>query len=204
MSDYFRYIVRLIEGVRVLKPLITRQTNELIELANGINIEIATASYQTIRGRTVIAGLCDEIAFWSSEGSNPDSAILSALRPAMGTIPGAVLLCASSPYARRGTLYDHHSRYYGENGSDVLIWQSATTTMNPTFSQRTIDAAMAKDPADARAEYYAEFRTDIEAFVDRALINSLSVPGRIELAPVPGVEYYAFVDPAGGSGRGIA
>ncbi len=196
----FRYIARLIEGVRVLKPLITRQTNELIELSNGINIEITTASFQTIRGRTVIAGLCDEIAFWASEGSNPDSAVLSALRPAMGTIPGAVLLCASSPYARRGTLFDHHGRYYGKNGSDVLIWQSATTTMNPTFSQRTIDAAMAKDPADARAEYYAEFRTDIESFVDRALIDSLIVPGRIELAPLPDTAYHAFVDPAGGSG----
>lgn len=75
----FRYLVRLLEGVRVLKPLIVRQTNELIELSNGINIEITTASYQTIRGRTLIAALLDEVAFWQSEGSNPDSAVLSAI-----------------------------------------------------------------------------------------------------------------------------
>src|SRR6516162_2731365 len=31
--------------------------------------------------------------------------ILTALRPAMATIPGAMLLCASSPYSRRGILW---------------------------------------------------------------------------------------------------
>jgi hypothetical protein len=56
-------------GIKSESPLIARQTNELIELSNGINIEIATASYQTIRGRTVVCSLNDEIAFWSAEGS---------------------------------------------------------------------------------------------------------------------------------------
>ena len=196
----FRYIVKMIEGVKVLRPLITRQTDELIELSNNITIEISTASYRTIWSRTVIAGLCDEIAFWSSEGTNPDGAVLSALRPGMGTIPGAMLLCASSPYARKGALYDHYTRYHGKNGADVLVWQSPTTTMNPTFSQRIVDEAMVKDPADASAEYLAMFRSDLENFVDRDLVESLVVRDRRELAPVQGVEYFGFVDPAGGSG----
>jgi len=196
----FRHITALIERVKVLRPLITRKTNELIELANGINIEIATASYQTIRGRTVIAGLLDEMAFWNSEGSNPDSAILSALRPSMGTVPGSVLLCASSPYARKGALYDHHAKHYGKDGSDVLLWQSPTRTMNPTFKQSIIDDAMEKDEADARAEYLAEFRNDLQSYVDQAVIDSLIVAGRHELAPMAGVDYHGFVDPAGGSG----
>jgi hypothetical protein len=195
----FRYILRLLEGVRVLKPLIVRQTNELIELSNGINIEITTASYQTIRGRTLIAALLDEVAFWQSEGSNPDSAVLSAIRPALGTVPGSMLLCASSPYARKGVLFDHHARYFGKNGSDTLIWQSATRTMNPTFSQRTIDAATEKDPADARAEYYAEFRDDVSGWADRALIEAAVQRGVTVRAPLPGITYKAFADPSGGS-----
>jgi hypothetical protein len=39
--------------------------------------------------------------------------------------------------------------------------EAATRVMNPTFPQRTIDRAMEKDPADASAEYGAEFRSDL-------------------------------------------
>jgi len=196
----FRYIVELIQGVPMLAPLIQRQTNELIELTNGVNIEISTASFRTIRGRTICAALLDEVAFWSDEGSNPDAAVLSAIRPAMGTIPGAMLLCASSPYSRRGALYDAHRRYFGKDGSDVLIWQAGTRVMNPSFKQSIIDDAMEKDPADANAEYMALFRSDLESYVDRDVVMSLVASGSLELPPVAGMEYYGFVDPAGGSG----
>jgi hypothetical protein len=63
-----------LSDVAILAPLIQRQTAELIELSNGVNIEISTASFRTIRGRTICAALCDELAFWSDEGSNPDAA----------------------------------------------------------------------------------------------------------------------------------
>jgi hypothetical protein len=118
----------------------------------------------------------------------------------MGTIPGAMLLCASSPYSRRGALYDAHRRYFGKNGSDVLVWQVATRVMNPSFKRSIIDDAMEKDPADASAEYMAQFRSDLESYVDRQVVESLVVSGRRELAPMPGVSYFGFVDPAGGSG----
>jgi phage terminase large subunit-like protein len=137
----FNYITKLLHGVKMLAPLIGRETVDLIELTNGVNIEIATASYRTIRSRTLIAALCDELAFWSDEGTNPDNAVISAIRPGMGTIPGAMLLCASSPYARRGALWDAYHQDFGKNGSDVLVWQASTKTMNPTFSQRIIDRA---------------------------------------------------------------
>jgi hypothetical protein len=56
-----------------------------------------------VRGRTLIAALLDEIAFFRSEDSaNPDFEILDAIRPAMASMAGSMLLCASSPYARRG------------------------------------------------------------------------------------------------------
>jgi hypothetical protein len=42
-----------------------------------------------------------------------------ALRPGMSTIPDAVLLCASTPYARRGALWDAHRRHYGQDGDEA-------------------------------------------------------------------------------------
>ncbi len=70
---------------------------EAIDLNNGVTIEILTASFRTVRGYTLIAALLDEIAFWrSDEGyANPDTEIVAAIRPAMASVPGAMLLCAS-------------------------------------------------------------------------------------------------------------
>jgi hypothetical protein len=197
----FRYVTGLIQGVRILKPLIERETQESIDLSNGVTIEVGTASYKSIRGYTLCAALCDEIAFWSDEGANPDKEILAAIRPSMATLhPHGMLLCASSPYARRGALWDAHRRHFGKDGDKVLVWQAATRVMNPAVPQSVIDEAVEADPASAGAEYFAEFRTDVESFVDRGLVESLVVPDRVELPPAPGRHYFGFVDPAGGSG----
>jgi hypothetical protein len=51
-------------------------------------------------------------------------------------IPDAMLLCASSPYARRGALWDAHRRHFGKDGDPTLVWQAPTRKMNPTVPQR--------------------------------------------------------------------
>ena len=55
----------------------------------------------------IIAALFDELAYWPSDehSSEPDVEIINAIRPGMATIPGAMLLCASSPHARKGALW---------------------------------------------------------------------------------------------------
>jgi phage terminase large subunit-like protein len=89
----YRYAVALLREVPMLKALIVRETAEAIDLKNGVTIETLTASFRTVRGYTLIAALCDEIAFWrSDESANPDSEIIGAIRPAMATIPGAMLV----------------------------------------------------------------------------------------------------------------
>jgi hypothetical protein len=108
------------------EALISRETAEAIDLNNSVTIEILAASFRTVRGYTLIAALCDEIAFWrSDESANPDSEIISAIRPAMATIPGAMLLCASSPYARRGVLWSAYRKHFGKDGP-VLVWKADT------------------------------------------------------------------------------
>jgi hypothetical protein len=134
------------------------------------------------------------------EGSaNPDTEILAAIRPAMAMIPNALLLAISSPYAKRGALWDAHRRYYGKPGAPVLVWQADTRSMNPVVSQREIDRAFADDAAAARAEFGAEFRDDVATFIDREVVERRVLRGIVELAPVEEVSYVAFVDPSGGS-----
>ena len=116
----------------------------------------------------------------------------------MATVPGALLLAISSPYARRGVLWDAYRRHWGKDG-DVLVWQAPTRTMNPAVPVHVVEQALEEDEAAARAEYFAEFRRGIDAFVSREVIDACTVPGRYELPPVSGVTYHALVDPSGGS-----
>jgi hypothetical protein len=71
--------------------------------------------------------------------------------------------------------------------------------MNPTVPEEVIDEAYENDPANAAAEFGAEFRTDIETFVAREVVDALIAPGRRELSPLSDTIYQAFVDPSGGS-----
>src|SRR5207249_290057 len=93
----FRYVLGFVERLPGLRALVVRQTAEALHFANGVSVEIHTSSYRAVRGYTIVAAICDEIAFWrSDESTNPDTEIINALRPAMATVPGALLLCISS------------------------------------------------------------------------------------------------------------
>ncbi len=116
----------------------------------------------------------------------------------MATIPNGMLLCASSPYARRGALWDAFNRYFGKDDPNVLVWRAPTRVMNPSVPQRLIDEAYERDPAAAAAEYGAEFRTDVERFVSLDVVDACIAVDVFERPPSQG--HVAFVDPSGGSG----
>ena len=98
--------------------------------------------------------------------------VINAISPGMATIPGAMLLCASSPYARKGALWDAHRKHFGKDGDPVLVWQAGTRRMNPTVPQRWIDERMERDAASAAAEYGAQFRSDVESFINREAVEA--------------------------------
>lgn len=195
----FRYVQALIAGVPALDALVERESDDAIVLTNGISIEITTASFRAVRGVSIIAALLDEAAFWrSDESANPDVEILNAIIPAQATVPGAVRLIASSPYARRGIVWDAYKKFYGQHVAP-LVWQAPTRRMNPAVPQSFIDEQYERDPASAAAEYGALFRTDVESLLTREIVEAVTIPGRYELPRMPGTTYTAFVDPSGGS-----
>jgi hypothetical protein len=195
-----RYVTGLLDASLMLSALVANRTAESVELTNGVTIEVHTASFRSIRGYTVVAAVLDEVAFWRSDDSaNPDREIVNALRPAMATVPGALLLAISSPYARRGCLWEAYRQHHGRDGDPVLIWRASTRDMNPTVHEHVVEQALAEDEAAARAEYLAEFRRDIETFIAREAMEACIIRGRHELPPVPDVFYTGFTDPSGGS-----
>ena len=195
-----RFIKGILKGVPMLARTIEAERQEAIDLDTRITIEVHTANFRAVRGYTIVAALLDELAFWQGEDSaSPDFEVITAVKPAMATIPGAMLLCASSPYARRGALWENYHRHWGQAGP-LLVWQAPTRMMNPTVSQAFIDAEYEKDPISAAAEYGAQFRSDIEGFVSREAIEAVTDWGVHERGPIAGKRYVAFVDPSGGSG----
>jgi hypothetical protein len=196
-----RYLRSLFLEHATLAQLVARETDESLELTNRVVIEVQTASYRVVRGYTVAAVLADELAYWivDAEAANPADEILEALRPAMATMLGAMLMVATSPYSRRGPVWDAHRRHYGKDGDPILVWQAPTRRMNPAVPQSIIDRATERDPASAAAEYLAEFRSDIEGYITREVVEAATVAGRYELPPVSSCTYAAFIDPSGGS-----
>jgi hypothetical protein len=163
-------------------------------------IEVGTASFRSARGYTFIAVLADELAFWrSDESTNPDIEILRALRPGLMTIPNAKLLCASSPYARKGALWEAFNRYFGKDDAPVLVWRGTSTEMNPTIPEHEIAAELEKDLAAASAEYLAEFRTDVESYISLDAVRACIATDVRDRLPMRHIRYHAFVDTSGGS-----
>ena len=197
-----RFITGLLHEVPMLRAVIATETQEIIQLKNRISIEIHTASFRSTRGYTIVAALLDEIAFWETDetSSEPDVEVINAIKPGMATIPGAMLLCASSPHARKGALWNAHRKHFGKEGDPVLVWQAATRDMNASVPQHYIDAHIADDPVKAAAEYGAVFRSDVETYVLREAVEACISVGVYERPPEPGEHYFAFADPAGGSG----
>jgi hypothetical protein len=200
-----RYLVGLV-GLPAFKPYAVRTLKESIELTTGATIEVHVASYKTIRGYSIPAAACDELAFWASEDSaEPDSEIIDAIRPGMATLPEPLLLCSSTPYARRGVLFESWERWYGkDDADDVLVWVADSRSMNPSLSPKVVARAYEDDAVAAASEFGADgtvgFRSDVEAFISREAVEAVTVQGRLELSRIPGITYFAFVDAAGGSG----
>lgn len=205
-----RNVLRYIEGFFEASPMLRRMvamdgkrpriTSESIELTNNVTIEVMTANFRALRGYTVVGAIADEVAFWPmDDSSNPDAEVLAALRPAMATQADALLIAITSVYARQGETWRMFSKHYGKAG-DVLVWKATSRDMNPTLPQSVVDDAMERDPARAAAEYLSEFRSDVEGFLTREAVEAVVERGCRERAPLEGVAYVAFVDPAGGSG----
>jgi hypothetical protein len=197
-----RYTRGLLGAVPALSALIDAETAESITLKNRVEIEITTAGFRTSRGYTLAAVLADECAFWRTDddSATPDVEILRALRPGLASLPSSMLLLASSPYAKRGELWNAFRRHYGQDDAKVLVWRGSTEAMNPKLDPAIIAAAREADPEAAAAEFDAEFRSDLAGFLDRALIDAAVEPGRVALPPIEGVAYSAFCDPSGGVG----
>jgi hypothetical protein len=196
------YIEENFTRSKILKSRFVRRTADTIELTGNIAIAVRPANSARLRGPTYIGVFCDELAHWfTDEGyANPDTAVLGAVRPAMLTTNG-MLFMASSPWGRRGVLWDTFNKHFGPKGKpSILVARGTTVQFNPNIAQEVIDEELARDPELNSAEYLAIFRSDLEAYVRLEAVEACISRGWYEREPSMSETYYAFDDPSTGSG----
>lgn len=199
-GEAFRYILGVFqESPACREYLFGDPIDGTIRLKNAIDIVVQAASFKTTRGPTPVAVVADEIAFWSVDGANPDVEVMRALRPGLATLAGPLLIL-SSPYARRGVLWERYRKHFGPEGDPrILVIQAPTARMHASETLATEEeAAYADDPVSAAAEWGAQFRTDSEAFVSIEIVQEVTPRGVREIPWVEGNRYVAFVDMSGG------
>jgi len=200
-DEVLAYVVGAFEQSTALKPLVENTVERTLSLKSKIDIVVRALSFRNLRGATNIGVIADECAYWrSDESANPDAEIIGALKPSLATTKGP-LIGISSPYAKRGILYQAFVRDYGPEGRPSrLVAKASTTTLNPAIDQDFLTDAYSDDPVAASAEYGAEWRDDISTFTSADVIDAAVVANRVELTPTSNEDYVAFVDVAGGTG----
>ena len=75
----------------LMAPLVVSATASAVVLATGARLEVLPAIGATVRGRTLAAAVCDEIAHWwtDDESAYRGTDVLEALRPALSLPPAA-------------------------------------------------------------------------------------------------------------------
>jgi hypothetical protein len=197
----FKYIVGFLEASPILRQEIVSVTADEVRLRGNIVLGVRAGNFRTIRGRTLLACLVDEVSFLRDETSAyADIETYRAVLPALATT-GGMLIGISTPYRRLGLLYQKHRDYYGQDDPHTLVVAGNSRQFNPTLDTEVIARAIAADPEAARAEWEGEFRTDISAFLDEATIEAaIDFARPSELPPLHKARYSAFVDASGGRG----
>jgi Terminase large subunit, T4likevirus-type, N-terminal len=195
----FRYALAFIQESSVLRKELISSSSEEIVLRGGVTIAVHTNSFRTVRGRTLLACVFDEVAFWRDETSaTPDLEVYRAVIPSLAA-SGGMLIGISSPYRRIGLLATKHRDHFGQDDPDVMVVQSPTALLNPTIDLGIIEKASQDDAEAAESEWLGNFRNDLSSFLDDAVIDSAIEHGRPhELPPRQGLKYFCFVDPSGG------
>ncbi|MEZ0280570.1 hypothetical protein [Methyloceanibacter sp.] len=174
-------------------------TQSEIRLRGGVTIAVHPASYRTVRGRTILACIADETAYWRDETSAlPDIETYRAVMPSLASVKG-LWIGIGSPYRKVGLLFAKHRDHYGVKGDDVLVVQGNSCTFNPTLDAGMIAQAERDDPEAAASEWHALFRSDLASLLDDAVIDASVGHGRpLELLPRLGTSYHCFVDASAG------
>src|SRR5262245_8401732 len=102
----FEYAAGFIESSEALRREVHSITAHEIRLANDVIIGVHVNNFRTVRGKTLLAAIFDEVSFWRDEVSaTPDIETYRACMPSL-IASGGMLIGISTPYRRMGLLHN--------------------------------------------------------------------------------------------------
>ena len=181
-----------------LAPLVTRETEDTIELSTGVAIVTLPCSAASARGLAIAVLILDEAAWYQGrDGSVLDpSEIWDALAPATAQFPERRIVIASTPRWSTGWFADQCAIAASGQFPDIRTWHATTADMNPAISGAFLEQERAKDPPSFRREYEAEFDSGIGAVFEGQLVHDAVRREPERLSPIPSLRYVVAVDPA--------
>jgi hypothetical protein len=203
-AKILRRYCRALVAVPMIAAEVSRATDEALEFRNGASLEVVACDADLVRGRSVLALLATETSFWNVDPNSrhSDEEVISAAEPGAAMVPdGGLTILSSSVHRRKGLMYRRWQLLHGADDAEDICWLAPSRVMNPALPQKVVDKAKLKDLERANAEFESVWRSDISDFVPVDIIAAATDYGVRERAPMAGVEYFAFADAAGGSGR---
>ena len=197
----FRFVLGLLKAVPMLEPLIVRRDTETIELSNRVQIEIATAQPSLDARLLLCGGPVRRGRFLEKRRDLAQSRCRDFERvaagpgdhPRLGVADRLVALFAAWRALQRlpQALRQGRRARPGVESLDA----GDEPGHRPADHRRGLRGRSGNRP---RRNMAAEFSTDLADYVSRETVEAVTMWGRHELPPEPGVTYSAFVDPAGG------
>jgi len=119
------YIRAFFEDIPLLAGMVQGDMRaEGFSLSNGIDIEVMSNSFRAVRGRPILLGIFDELAYWRDENSaKPDEEFYRAIEPGLITLAsaGSRIIAISSPYRKSGLLYKNFKDSFGKEDDQILV-----------------------------------------------------------------------------------
>lgn len=180
---------------------VVRETSDTLELSNGVTLSAYPCRPESVRGLRACIVVIDELAFFQTTDGRPtDTEMLRVARGRVAMTGGKILIL-SSPYGQSGALWDLYRRHYGKDDSYTLVWQGTGPEMNPKLPADYLTRMAENDPDAYQSEVLGQFRAGLNLLLDPENLTAC-VDGTVrERPPEPRCVYWAFCDPASGTGK---
>jgi hypothetical protein len=190
-----RYVRKFLQAP-ALAPLVARDTDDEIELTNGIVIATVPAHAAAARGSAVAVVIMDEAAWYQGRDGSPLDAkeIYDALTPSQAQFPERRTILASTPRFSQGFFYDMCTLAASGQFPDMKEFHSSTSEMRPDLAAY-VEQERAKDPPAARREFDSEWDSGIGSVFESDLIRA-AVREAERLPAVADTRYILSLDPA--------
>jgi len=150
--------------------------------SSSITATFKASNAKGIRGRGVICGILDELAFFVDDGKTSAEKVYKALTPSIaqfspkdpknrhrpiGQSEGR-MISISSPDAKEGFFYRLYqlSLSNSKASSNMLMIQAPTWEVNPTVSREYYEVEYAKDPRAFWTEHGAQFSDRVRGWIE--------------------------------------